>query len=63
MKYQGLIWAGIYVEDLEACILFYQNVLGLPLLGQGKDWAHFDSGAGTLLELFTGGQQECQHHK
>ena len=55
MKYRGLIWAGIYVEDLEACILFYQNVLGLPLLGQGEDWAHFDSGAGSLLELFTGG--------
>ena len=56
MKYQGLIWAGVYVEDLEACVSFYQNVLGLPLLGQGEDWAHFDSGAGTLLELFTGGK-------
>jgi predicted enzyme related to lactoylglutathione lyase len=56
MKYQGLVWAGIYVEDLEASLSFYQNVLGLPLLDQGKDWAHFDSGAGTLLELFTGGK-------
>lgn len=55
-KYQGLVWAGIYVEDLAACISFYQNVLGLPLLGQGEDWAHFDSGAGTLLELFSGGR-------
>ena len=55
MKYQGLIWAGIYVEDLGASISFYQNVLGLPLLGQGEGWAHFDSGSGTLLELFTGG--------
>jgi predicted enzyme related to lactoylglutathione lyase len=56
MKYQGLIWAGIYVEDLEASISFYQNVLGLTLLDKGEDWAHFDSGAGTLLELFTGGK-------
>ena len=55
MKYQGLIWAGIYVENLETSISFYQNVLGLALLGQGEDWAHFDSGDGTLLELFTGG--------
>jgi|SRR5689334_18646627 len=55
-KYQGLVWAGIYVENLAACISFYQNVLGLPLLGQGEDWAHFDSGAGTLLELFSGGR-------
>ena len=57
MEYRGLIWAGTYVEDLEACISFYQRVLGLPLLGQGEDWAHFDSGAGTLLELFTGGKR------
>jgi lactoylglutathione lyase len=56
MKYQGLIWAGIYVKDLEASISFYQNVLGLTLLDKGEDWAHFDSGAGTLLELFTGGK-------
>jgi predicted enzyme related to lactoylglutathione lyase len=56
MNYHGLIWAGIYVQDLEAAVAFYRDVLGLPLLGKGEDWAHFDSGAGTLLELFTGGR-------
>ena len=56
MNYRGLVWAGIYVEDLAGSISFYRDVLGLPLLGQGEDWAHFDSGAGTLLELFTGGK-------
>lgn len=55
MKYQGFIWAGIYVQDLEKSIAFYRDVLGLPWLDQGEDWAHFDTGAGTLLELFTGG--------
>jgi len=60
MNYQGLIWAGIYVEDLEASISFYQNVLGLPFLDKGDDWAHFDSGAGTLLELFTGGKRRTK---
>jgi predicted enzyme related to lactoylglutathione lyase len=55
MKYLGLVWAGVNVEDLESSISFYQDTLGLPLLGRGTDWAHFDSGAGTLLELFTGG--------
>ena len=55
MRYQGLVWAGVHVQDLEASISFYQDTLGLPLLGRGPDWAHFDSGAGTLLELFTGG--------
>src|SRR5215204_4766153 len=55
MKYLGLVWAGVNVEDLEASISFYQRALGLPLLDRGTNWAHFDSGAGTLLELFTGG--------
>ena len=60
MNYHGLIWAGIYVQDLDACIIFYQDVLGLPLLGRGEDWAHFDSGSGSLLELFSGGNRTGQ---
>ena len=60
MKYKGFIWAGIYVQDLEASIAFYQDVLGLPFLDQGDDWAHFDAGDGVLLELFTGGTARAQ---
>jgi predicted enzyme related to lactoylglutathione lyase len=63
MRYQGLIWAGVYVEVLDASISFYQNTLGLPLLSEGEDWAHFDSGGGTLLELFTGGKRTQEPKK
>lgn len=56
MNYQGLIWVGLYVEDLQASIVFYRDVMGLPLLGQGDDWAHFDAGNDSLLELFSGGK-------
>ena len=63
MKYQGLIWAGIYVEDLGASVSFYQNVLGMALLDKSEDWAHFDSGAGTLLELFSGGKSTPEAKK
>lgn len=56
MKYQGPIWLGLFVEDLEASIHFYKDVMGLRLLGKGDVWAHFDSGNGTLLELFSGGK-------
>ena len=56
MKYQGFIWAGIYVQDLQTSVSFYRDVLELPLLDQGKDWAHFDAGAGAVLELFSGGR-------
>lgn len=55
MKYYGFIWAGLKVQDLESCIAFYRDILGLPLLGQGEDWAHLDAGNSTLLELFSGG--------
>ena len=55
MKVQGFIWAGIYVQDIQASIAFYRDVLGLPLLEQDEDWAHLDAGAGALLELFSGG--------
>jgi catechol 2,3-dioxygenase-like lactoylglutathione lyase family enzyme len=57
MNYRGLVWAGVYVRDLDAAIAFYRDVLSLPLLDRGDDWAHFDPGAGTLLELFAGGRQ------
>ena len=56
MKYQGFIWVGLYVEDLQASIVFYRDVLELALLDQGHDWAHFDTGNGALLELFSGGK-------
>lgn len=60
MKYQGLIWVGIYVEDLQASIRFYKEVMELPLLAQDDDWAHFDSGNGSLLELFSGGTASAE---
>jgi predicted enzyme related to lactoylglutathione lyase len=56
VKYRGIIWAGIYVEDLELAIGFYRDTLGLPLIGRNAHYAHFDAGAGGLLELFSGGK-------
>lgn len=63
MKYLGLVWAGVHVENLAVCVSFYQNTLGLPLLERGADWAHFDAGAGALLELFTGGSASPEPKK
>lgn len=56
MKYQGFIWAGLWVQDLEACIAFYRDGLGLPLLGQDQDWAQFEVADGAMLELMSGGK-------
>ncbi len=60
MKYHGPIWLGLFVEDLQASIRFYKDVMGLHLLGEGDDWAHFDSGNGSLLELFSGGKASLE---
>jgi predicted enzyme related to lactoylglutathione lyase len=55
MDYRGLIWAGVYVQDLDASVSFYRDVLSLRLLDRGEGWAHFDAGGGALVELFSGG--------
>jgi len=60
MKYHGPIWLGLFVEDLETSVRFYKDVMGLPLLGESDDWAHFDSGNGSLLELFSGGKASLE---
>jgi predicted enzyme related to lactoylglutathione lyase len=60
MQYQGFIWVGLTVENLKAAVAFYRDVIGLPLLGQGEDWAHFDAGAGGLFELMSGGKAALQ---
>jgi predicted enzyme related to lactoylglutathione lyase len=56
MKSHGIIWAGLWVEDLGASISFYKDLLGLQLLNQGDDWAHFDAGSGAMFELMSGGK-------
>jgi predicted enzyme related to lactoylglutathione lyase len=60
MKYLGFAWGGLLVEDLEAEVSFYRDVLGLVLLGKGEDWAHFDAGNGALFELMSGGKAAPQ---
>jgi predicted enzyme related to lactoylglutathione lyase len=60
MQYQGFIWVGLSVENLPASVAFYRDVLGLRLLGQGQDWAHFDAGGGALFELSSGGKAASQ---
>jgi predicted enzyme related to lactoylglutathione lyase len=56
MQYLGFIWCGVMVENLEASVSFYRDVMGLKQLGKGEDWAHFDAGGGALFELMDGGK-------
>jgi predicted enzyme related to lactoylglutathione lyase len=44
-------WIGIVVEDMAAQRRFYREVMGLPELGAGDGWVHFDMGFPNVLEL------------
>jgi extradiol dioxygenase family protein len=46
-----LIWAGLFVRDMEAAIAFYRDTLGLPMRKCGEDWAYFCDPEGNRLEL------------
>ncbi len=55
MKYEGFIWAGLCVADMERAVAFYRDVLGLPLLEREEGCALFDAGGGALFELWPQG--------
>jgi predicted enzyme related to lactoylglutathione lyase len=60
MKVKGYVWAGLFVEDLDKAVAFYEDVLGLKLLRRGDGWAHFDVGEDSLFEIYTGGKAWSQ---
>jgi catechol-2,3-dioxygenase len=44
-------WVGVVVEDLSTQRRFYREAMGLPELGVGDAWVHFDMGFPNVLEL------------
>jgi predicted enzyme related to lactoylglutathione lyase len=38
-------------DDLDDQRRFYENVLGMRVVGEGEDWIHFDLGTGPEFEL------------
>ena len=39
MTVLGIDHAGITVASIEAALGFYRDLLGLPVTGEGEDWA------------------------
>lgn len=50
----------IFVEDIEAELLFYRDVLGLRLLYRTKKFVRFDATQGTSLSLIAGGHASAE---
>ena len=44
-------WVGVVCEDLEGQGRFYEDVLGMRVVGAGEDWVHIDLGTGPHFEL------------
>jgi predicted enzyme related to lactoylglutathione lyase len=44
-------WVGVVCDDLEGQRRFYEDVLGMRVVGEGDDWIHFDLGTGSEFEL------------
>lgn len=54
MQVTGIGWVGILVEDFEAALEFFSDILGLSLAYQdeSKELAHFRFRSGQLLEVY-----------
>jgi catechol 2,3-dioxygenase-like lactoylglutathione lyase family enzyme len=50
----------IFVEDIEAELRFYRDVLGLRLLYRTKKFVRFDATQGTSLSLIAGGHASAE---
>jgi catechol 2,3-dioxygenase-like lactoylglutathione lyase family enzyme len=48
MNLQGLRFVMLGAGDVDRCVAFYRDTLGLPLSGRFGDFAFFDTGATTL---------------
>ena len=44
-------WVGVVCEDLEGQRRFYEDIVGMRVVGEGEDWIHFDLGTGADFEL------------
>jgi catechol 2,3-dioxygenase-like lactoylglutathione lyase family enzyme len=50
----------IFVEDIEAEVLFYRDVVGLRLLYRTPKFVRFDAAQGTSISLIAGGHASAE---
>ncbi len=52
MRILGYTWAGVRTASLKSTSQFFSDVLGLPLVHEGKGFIQFKLPSGQLFELF-----------
>lgn len=62
MRVLGYTWAGVRTADLKSAASFFGEMLGLPLIHQGKDLVQFEMPSGQLFEVFASESRFYQLH-
>jgi predicted enzyme related to lactoylglutathione lyase len=65
MKFLGISWAGIPVQDFEAAIEFFRDRLGIPMsrVNHEIQAAHFPLANGDLIEVFGPNNADETHRR
>ena len=61
MQVHGLVWAGVRTERFEETVRFFRDVLGVPLVEAGPDFAWSRLPNTSQLEVFGPGDREHDH--
>ena len=62
MRVLGYTWAGVRTSDLKSAARFFADVLGLPLIYEGKHLVQFETPSGQLFEVFGSESRYYQLH-
>jgi catechol 2,3-dioxygenase-like lactoylglutathione lyase family enzyme len=57
MEVLGYTWAGVRTADLKSTASFFQDVLGLSPIHEGKGMVQFEMPSGQLFEIFGSGSR------
>jgi catechol 2,3-dioxygenase-like lactoylglutathione lyase family enzyme len=59
MKVHGLVWAGVRTDRFEETVRFFRDVLGMPLVDAGTDFAWSELPDSSKFEVF--GPHDSDH--
>jgi catechol 2,3-dioxygenase-like lactoylglutathione lyase family enzyme len=61
MKVQGLVWAGVRTDRFEETVRFFRDVLGVPLVDAGTDFAWSELPDSSKFEVFGPNDPDHDH--
>jgi len=62
MRVLGYTWAGVRTANLKSTARFFSEVLGLPIVQEGRGMVQFEMPSGQLFEVFGSENRYYQFH-